>query len=592
MNQKGLLCSIRERPEWIPAILAFLVRFWFLTQLMASPFFEPITNGNDRALYDGLALRMAGGSWFPPGVFEYMPLYPWVLSRVYAVMGPNLFAVGILGALMDSATTFLIVRLARHFKANLAAALLAGCLYALFPTAIVYSVMTMPNTLNAFLLICFCACALKLPLSEAAPVGSDGRKFHPLMPWFGLGLLAGITTLGFAGMLLVAVVCLVLWTIQRLRNGIRSPLPLGVFILGMILPILPVTIHNWCAEGSFVLVTAHGGFNFYMGNHENANGYPVQIQGFRGDAGSLLADARAEAERIRGRHLGAAEFSKFWSDRAWQFIRSHPGDEIQLIGLKVLKFWNRLDYDDMRFLPMFRITGLGFTSPLWPGFAWLAWIGFCGLFLARGCGVVRAVTASGLFGVLSFFITARYRLNFAPLLGILGALGISELIRLFRAGAAVPLWRRGMALMVVIVATLMVAWPIRTSDFRALDHFNTAAYLVACKRPAIAVEVARRGLEIAPQNADLYFVMGNGFLASGRMGEAVTAYEKAIYWQRDYASAHYNLGHTLLLLKQPAAALKEAGLALVYDPRHPSAAKLMEEAQAELNKKSGMGPLR
>ena len=84
---------------------------------------------------------------------------------------------------------------------------------------------------------------------------------------------------------------------ERVMSSVLEALSLATGPIPLfVVPIFPVTLHNWQMEHRFVLVTAHGGFNFYMGNHENSTGYPVQIGDFRGDAGSLLVDARREAE--------------------------------------------------------------------------------------------------------------------------------------------------------------------------------------------------------------------------------------------------------------------------------------------------------
>jgi Tfp pilus assembly protein PilF len=581
---------------WI-GLVAFLVRFWFLQQLFDSPFFIPIPGGNDRSLYDGLARGVAGGAFFPEGVFMYMPLYPFLLGLVYAVVGTagtgHLYAAGFLGALIDSVAAGLVAHSAGRLGASARVSSLAGLLYALYPTAIIYSVMTMPNSLNAFLLLLFAYLGQRITAQK-----------HPL-PWLGVGLLAGVTALSFAGMLLIAFVGLIYWAITQRREGRNLALRLLLFAAGVALPILPVTLHNWRAEGQFVLVTGHGGFNFYMGNHEGATGYPVQIAGFRGDAGSLLADARTEAERESGRKLTAAEFSQYWSRRAWDYIGAHPFDELKLLGWKVIKFWNRYDYDDMRLLPMLRLTNTAFTLPVWPGFGWIACWGLMGLLMARGCPLAKTIILAGMAGVIGFFITARYRLTFAPLLCVLGAAGFSmlagEASRLRDAlkrlvgfhppddkpvdGSGIP------AIAAVAVAVVLVAIPLPAgSDFRALDRYNTASYLLACNRPKEALEQARQGLASTGNHADLYFVAGNAFHAMVKMQEAMKAYEAALRINPSHVSAHYNLALVCLELGDPDRAESEIQSVLKMDPGHPRAAQLLREIQATARKSKPAPP--
>lgn len=608
MKPASLMSSLKTRPEIWVGVLAFLMRFWFLQIFCTSPIFEPLPGGNDRSLYDSLAGRVAKGEWFPPGVFEYMPLYPWVLGSLYAVFkllggGANLYGVGLLGAVLDSITAFLSVRLARKLGAPIFAAAVTGILYALYPVAIIYSVVTMPNTLNAFLLVMFVSACWKLEeaagLARAESSGTGwGRRLRGVLPWFGVGLLAGVTALSFAGMLLIATLCLVFWATRQLLRRQFSVPPLAMFLLGVCLPIVPVTLHNWQAEQQFVLVTAHGGFNFYMGNHENATGYPVQIGGFRGTAGSLLADARAEAERVEGRKLTAAEFSAWWSDRAWHFIRTQPGAELRLLGLKFLKFWNHTEYDDLRLLPLVRHTNLGFTMPWWPGFGWLGWLGLAGLILARRCGFLKLVTLTGIAGVLFFFVTTRYRLTFAPLLAVCGALALDEIQRvwllLFRrpAAAVSPLAnpsispeaeignRRALqSVAVVIVAGLIAVVPLTQSDFRSLDCYNTATFLMARRLPAQALDEAVQGLKISPAEPSLHFVAGNALFRLGRLREAVVAFETSLRLAPSNGTAHFNLAQTWMELREPVKAAAEAGLALKCDPADSRARELLDEAR-------------
>lgn len=596
-------------------LLALAVRLLFLGALAGSPFFEPIHGGNDRALYDGLAQRVARGGFFPAGVFEFMPLYPWALGALYAVAGPNLYAVGFVGAFLDALTAALAVGFALRLGAARWAAAATGALYALYPTAVAYSGVTMPNTLNAFLLLAFVVAATGVgeamwhrhprlcfkdkstavggcatsPVSrgDSTDLTRDCHGISGGWAWFGLGLLGGVAALGFAGMLLVAAACEA-WLVIVVRKvrGVgwgRTAVAAGLLALGFVLPIAPVTLHNWRAEGRFVLVTAHGGFNFFMGNHANATGYPVQVEGFRGEAGSLLADARAEAERVEGRRLASAEVSAFWSARAWAWWREYPADALRLLGVKAVKFVNRAEYDDLRLLPMLRLGGVAFDSPLWPSFAWLAWLGLAGLFAARAPMPLRAAILAGGAGVVLFFVTSRYRLTMAPLFAVLGALALSQLVAAWRGGAR----RRGAVLGVAfLLAAVPVAWPLQGTDFRALDHFNAAAFLLQKGQPREAERLAREGLEIDPRKADLHFILGNAFFAQGRKEEARTAFENAVKLDPARASARYNLAVVCRELGDRTGAAREAAEALRLDPSHKRARALLEE-MAVVGKKAG-----
>lgn len=546
-----------RRPEFWVAIISLTVRLWFLQVFYNSPFFEPIKNGNDRSLYHQLAQTIAKGGVFPQGVFEYMPLYPTLLGWLYKLSGPDLYLAALVGCLLDTTTTYLVFIIARKYGASIVSSSIVAVLYAFYPLAIIYSVQTMANTLNGCLLISFVACATCV-LERRKPLG-----------FLLLGLLAGLTSLTFAGMLLVGVVSAMYFLYRGFIKKAFNPSFVLLFGAGMFLPILPFTIHNWNAEHRFVLITGHGGFNFYMGNHEGATGYSSQIKNFRGDSGSLLADARAEAEKVAGRKLSTCEVSKYWSDQAWEFIKSHPAEEIKLLGIKFLKFWNRLEYDDLRLLPMIQLTGTGFTWNVWPGFFIFGVLGFLGLFFVNRGMLIKIVTATCMLSLVSFFITARYRLALVPLLSVLGAFALDFMIENFRT-------RNWLRMALPIVGVVIVAIPMPQSDFRALDYYNTSAYLVARGNYRAARELSDRGIEVNPAVADLWFVRGNSLFLLQDFPLAKESFEKAIQLKPGFAAAHFNLAQTFNKMSDPASARREATLALQLDPEHQQAREFLK----------------
>jgi hypothetical protein len=566
--------SILRRPEVIVFLVALVVRLLYLSAWASSPFFVPVTGGNDRSLYDSVARTVAGGQILPKGVFQYMPLYGWFLGAIYAVSGKlALSAAGLVGAILDAVTAALIVVASRAAGATRPAPAIAGGLYALYPLAIVYSVVTMPNTLNALLLLCVAMGFMRL------------ARGAPPLRWLLCGLLAGVASLGFAGMLLVAVAGAIAVAAFGLKRGVVDLRGFMAFLAGFMLPIAPVAVHNTRAEGSFVLITAHGGFNLYMGNHEGATGYPMQLPGFRGDQGSLLADAWNEVEREQGSRPTAAQFSRYWSSKARTFIFGSPADAARLYLSKFMKFWNLREYDDMRLLPMVRLAGIAFSSPLWPGFGIAAFLGLCGLAGTRGNAPLRVVLAAGVVSLLIFFITARYRLTLVPILLVFGALALTRWRELAMRAAlerAQDAWKGiGCAAATAGCAAVLVCWPIPQGDFRALDRYNVAAHLLDRGMAEEALTQAKAGIDLDPGLADLHFVAGNALFGLGRFEQAAQAYREAIGRQPAHAGAHFNLAVTLKSQGRSAEALREAQMALKIDPAHPMAAAFIAEVGAQ-----------
>ena len=189
-------CPWWQKPEAWAGALAFFVRLWFLAQLVDSPFFEPIPGGNDRSLYVALAQRVAQGSIFPQGVFEYMPLYPCLLGLIHAAAGSNS------SSIMRFAWRF---ARHRHHDAHRRLALqrsfagsggMGGLLYAFYQPQS-HSAITMPNTLNVFLLTLFATVCEESHCGDARDIAMVRNRFA-----------CGHHGAWFCGMLLISLACL------------------------------------------------------------------------------------------------------------------------------------------------------------------------------------------------------------------------------------------------------------------------------------------------------------------------------------------------------------------------------------------------
>ncbi len=526
--------SPRMKPVWAiatsaAAVMALMTRLWFVGVFADSPLYEPLPGAHDRTIYHEAGQAVAGGEIWPDGSFEYMPLYPWVLGAGYRVFGDRLAVPTVLGIVCEVLTVLLMVLLARQWGAHPLTALLAAGLYALYPLAIAYAPLTMPNTLNVFLVT-----ALVFVLNNTRLQGI-GRSA-------GAGLFAGVTALGFAGALMIAAV----FAVWRVVEGVRSEsVPwkgAALFVMAFALPLVPVAVHNTKAEGAFVLLTTHGGFNFYMGNHERATGYPVRVRDFRMTARAMLEDAHRAAEQEVGRSLSRAESAAWWTEQGRAFWREHPGQALSLTVKKAALFWNHRDVDDLRQLEQLRLIDRVFVSAVWPGFAFFGLLGWIGLCYARRATVPRLVLVAGMISVVLFFITARYRLTFVPLMGALGAAGLPVLWSLMRARSLRLLW--------LLPGMALIAWPFEVRDLRPVDHYNASVQVLADGDAQRALHLAREGLLIDPRNADLYHAKGSALATLERYEAAAAAFQQCVALNPVHASGRYNLALSLARLER------------------------------------------
>ncbi len=535
------------------AAVAIAARVAFLFDFAQSPLFAPVEGGHDRTLYH----RAAQGPVFPVGAFEYLPLYPLALKLVYAAAGPDLRAAAAFGIACDAITTWLIVLLALRIGARPIIAGMSGLLYALYPLAVVYANLTMPNTLNALLLAAF------------AFLGTAADR-ERLRTSAGLGLLAGIAALGWAAWLMLAPT----WIAADIARGPdrkRRAAHALLFATAFALPLIPIALHNTRAEGRFVLLTTHGGFNLYMGNHERATGHPVRVRDFRMTATAMLEDAHRAAEQAEGRALSRAESSAWWSRQARAYWRAHPIDALRLTARKALLFWHRTDVDDLRMVEQARLLVGWFDSPLWPRFALIGWCGLVGVLRAPRAGPLRALALAGMASLVLMFITARYRLTLAPVLLTLGAAGVNALIADIRARQ----YARSAGL--AMLAALPVVWPITLRDLRATDYYNAAIQLMQAGRVTDALKTAEAGLAIDPRSAALQFARGTALYQQENYAEAAAAFANCLQLDPAHPQAAYNRALSLARIGDLRAARDTLQQAAAVRPLNENARQLLDE---------------
>jgi TolB-like protein/DNA-binding SARP family transcriptional activator/Tfp pilus assembly protein PilF len=87
-----------------------------------------------------------------------------------------------------------------------------------------------------------------------------------------------------------------------------------------------------------------------------------------------------------------------------------------------------------------------------------------------------------------------------------------------------------------------------------------------------ADELLRRALDLEPNRAATYFVLGKLRLSQGRLPEAMDAFQTAIKLDRNYARAYLYLGATRMLLGHPDETIELAQRAIRLNPRDPNIA--------------------
>ena len=317
---------------------ALLWRVVFFLEMYASPYAESLTL--DSQVYHEVALAAAAGEWSHGETFFQAPLYPWVLGAVYSLAGPSQTVVKLLQILLSVASCWLIFRIADRVFDRVVA-LVALAISAFYGMSLYFANEVLVVTLIVFLDL--------LGLDLLVRVADAGRR----MLWaaagfvFGLSAIARPTILPFV---VVAGVWIVFtgWRSGRGRSAVREAVLFGV---GFALPIAPVTLHNYLADGDLVLIAANGGVNFFIGNNPQSDGITAAVPGTRGDRwGGHEDQIRIAREALGDPGATPRQISDYWYESAWKYIRVAPLEAIRHTAFKAFILINAHEVSNNRII--------------------------------------------------------------------------------------------------------------------------------------------------------------------------------------------------------------------------------------------------
>jgi hypothetical protein len=328
---------------------------------------------------------------------------------------------------VGAAACVLLALAARRFLASRAAGLAAGLGLALYAPAVFFDGLIQKSVLDVFF-VC-----LAIWLASRLVDAPERARW-----WLGLGVaMGGLSLTRENALVLVAVV--LIWALAGDKGGEAAGRPRAVerrrappaqrarraaaLLLGLALVLLPVAARNYAVGGGFHLTTSQFGPNLYIGNNPNADGTYASLRFGRGAPEYERQDATELAEVATRRRLSPAEVSRYWSDRALDFMTTRPGAWLALMGRKFLLLWNATEMLDTESQQSY----------------------------AEWSGVLRALGRVGHFGVLvplalvGLWATWPDRRRLWVLYGMLAAYAASVLIAaaaLLRVRATASRWCR------------------------------------------------------------------------------------------------------------------------------------------------------
>ncbi len=608
------LTSIIDRPAFrIGAGIftaVFLLRLLVLVRLTGSPFLLP--SQGDMQFYNDWARRIVAGHWTNHHAFYGLPLYPYLLAVCYKVVGYNPFVPAFFHALCEAGTSTILFRLGvaifapdkfpSRYRGEIIGAL-AAFGYAFFLPAQAYAVVLMPTAPFVFV---FWFVVWQIV----------SRPARPSLYWLTLiGALIGFTAMGIASILfllpLILIALLVRW-----RSGTECFLfrskACALLFVGLALGTAPCWVHNYFVAHDPVLLSAHGGVNFWIGNNPTATGYPHFPPGLHAGQRAMLQDSIVVAEKAAGHPLPRSAVSEFWSTQARHYIAHNFGAWLKLLLTKVVKFWSAFQYDDLSIVTILRDQGV--LLPGWR-FGLVAALGLPGLLIAwfrfRNSRWVTAAILLQMASLLTVFVTERYRLAAVPglLLGA-GYLACTLWENLYRAEYR-PAILAGAA---VVLSTAFVSLPQRDPSLWALDAYNAGWQALQVNDLVSAQKNLECAYAYVPQNAEVNFALGNLAFAKedsararsfylvtlaldsvhvgamtnlglislheGNYQQAGNFFAAAAARQPEDARAHYLLAEAQAGAGNPAGALLEIDRALALDPQRPEFLQLRDKLQS------------
>ena len=439
--------------------------------------------------------------WQPPGV-------GYVLAATFRVAGPGLVAPRLLSAVVSAASCLLLFAIARRLfgvRAGIAGAAVLG----LHGMVIFQAYELLPATF-ALALALSCVWLLLVATERGSPAiaAASGAAL-------GASALFAATTLPFA---LAGVIAL-----RRRRLAALA------FVVGVALPIVPVTVRNYVRSGDLVMISSNAGLNFYLGNNADYRDTFALRPGRHWD------ELVREAERETGARGVTAAASSYFMNKGLAYVREDPLGAAGLLLRKGYLFFHGAEIARDSDIYAARASSVLLRVLVWPAPLHLPDGLLIPLALAgalvlwpkrRTLAVPLAFLGVQAIVVPLFFVSARHRVPAIPFFVLLAVGGAPELVRRVRALAPV---RRAAAAVVFVALVVVLNWPtwetrLSLAGERELLRGNA---LAEAHDVAGAAAAHLRATELAPDDARGWFELGNSYDALGRERDAVDAWHRA-----------------------------------------------------------------
>jgi tetratricopeptide (TPR) repeat protein len=527
-------------PLILVGVLAFALRV--ITALFIGKLPISRTPQYDALEYLLSAQRIAAGDFAWPMNPPHGPAYPYFLGALIYAGGGSLMFARLAQSIVGAATCCIAGAIAERLF-GLRPGIVTAALLAIYGPLVWLDVSIASEGLLMFLL----AAALWSAVSDRSAIMT--------------GALAGLAALTRPTALIVLP--LLMW-MTRGRSR-RAPL---LMLAAAIVMIVPVTIANWRTSHAFIPIQAFGGMNVYLGNS------PLRDGTASARPGGEWEHIEAEAVRNGAASLGAED--AYFMRKTLREIAAHPGAFFRLLSRKALLTFQNEEVRDTHSFYFFQQMVLILR---WlPGFTLLFAFAVAGAVTAdwrdHRVHIVAIYTALTALTSIFLVVGARYRIPVTLGLALFG-------------GSVAVRSRRQLA--VGAVAAVISAACTRIERLPATHNFAeewalSAQSLLKEGELTPADTAAQRAAKIDPTSALVWDTRGAVYAASGRKGEAVEAFRRAIALNREFAKAHLHLAMLLGPDGNLEAAAAEYRQVIAIDPRNVEALWALARLDGALGK--------
>jgi len=548
--------------------LAYAARLLYVLEIRRAPYFDvPLIDGPN---YFRMAAAIASGSLAAGReVFWQPPLYPYFLALLFSTVGTGMVAIYAVQAAVGSLSCVLVYFIGRRLFAP-RAALCAALVAAFYGPLIHFDAQPLIPVVHIVLVL-----AGLLMLLRAAGIGGPAPEEGAPPPrrsragFFGAGILWGLAATATPNILL-CVPAAAWWTWRRMRPAAAA----GLFLLGVVLPVAAVTARNYFVADEPVLISSNGGINFYIGNNPD---YEKTIRLRPGGEFERLAQ---EPENLG--IVEASAKSRYFTTRAWQFIRDYPAEALRLYvrktedlvaGREIPRNQDPYVYRRFSSLLTLLLWRFGVSFP----FGVVAPLAAAALFALPVSAAVAGGPANAprdrrdgrvllllyaatyALSILLFFPTDRYRLPLVPV----ALLWAGSLLADLRAG--LKSWRVVTALVLGLVLFNLDAF--RPSESYPEEEALNRAYALRMKgRREEARAAYLEAMALNPRRIDPYNSLAAMAAEQGRWDETARRYTDLLAIAPDFADVRRSLGEAYLALERKEDARREWETAIHLAP--------------------------